>query len=504
MLNIQRFAYVNLTATEVSAVAQLFNFGFTKDYLREFNYPRENLGWGFGQETSPAVWVGIFLIVVLLINLLPVRAYGEIEYVCGCIKMVVIVGMILANVIINGKNANNGQSHSRFQFYQAPYGFFSRNTTVATSSQVYTYTGDTGRLVGMWSAMTTIFFSLQGFFTVSITAAENKHLDKDESIKLATRKISLRVITLYALVVFTAGLNLPYNDPNIRDTSISSIRRGQNSPLIIACVRNGVLGWPHFLNAFFIFSAFSTAVNALYVASRLLHALASIRNVWPEAVWANTVRTRLERTSSKGVPVTAVFVSWLFGLLAFLAVRPYPSKILGRMATYCTCSLLIVYACVCLAFLSFKTRTLDEDPKEDLVLTTENGTFLNRNASDYPYKSHLQWARAAYGLVGCCLLLFFNGWRSFLHPFSTADFIASYLNVLIFTILVAAYHVKDEREWNPLRWTRRATMDIQNPMATREKDVNLRKGRLHRANTEKFFVKENGIRILEFIWVWLK
>ena len=64
----------------------------------------------------------------------------------------------------------------------------------------------------MWSAMNTIFFSLQGFFTVSVTAAENKHVDRDETIKLASRKIALRVILLYTLIVFTVGLNVPYND----------------------------------------------------------------------------------------------------------------------------------------------------------------------------------------------------------------------------------------------------------------------------------------------------
>lgn len=494
-----------MQGTEVSTVAGLFKFQFSQEYLRSVNYPHETLQWDFGLHTSPAVWVGIFLIAILLMNLLPVRVYGEIEYVFGCIKMVVITGIILFNVVISGKNVNDGRSTGRFATYQSPYGFFSSNTTVATSTEIYTYTGDTGRLVGMWSALSTIFFSLQGFFTVAITAAENKHLDQDESIKLATRKISLRVILLYSLMVFTVGLNVPYNDVNLRDTSINSIRRGQNSPFIVSCVRAGVTGLPHFLNAFFIFSAFSTAVNALYIASRLLHALASIRNVWPNTGWAYTVKRRLEKTNSKGVPVAAIFLSWLFGMLGFLGARPSPAKILGRMAVYCTTSLLIVYASVCIAFLCFRTRTIDGDPKDEVtVLTSEKGLVLNRNAGSYPYKSHLQWARAAYGLLGCSLLLFFNGWRAFLRPFSPPDFIASYLNVLIFVVLVAAYHVKDEREWNPLRWTRRVTMDTQNPMTTREKDVELRKGRFHRANKEVFFCKENGMRILEFIWVWLK
>jgi hypothetical protein len=131
---------------------------------------------------------------------------------------------------------------------------------------------------------------------------------------------------LYLLVVFTVGLNVPYDDLNLNDNTINSIKRGQNSPAIISCIRNKVVGWPHFLNAFYIFSAFSTGVNGLYIASRLLHALASIRNVWPSTGWGNKIKTRLEKTSSKGVPVNAVFASWLFGLMGFMAVRPSPAK----------------------------------------------------------------------------------------------------------------------------------------------------------------------------------
>ncbi len=75
------------------------------------------------------------------------------------------------------------------------------------------------------------------------------------------------------------------------------------------------MGWPHFFNAFFIFSGFSTGVNGLYIASRLLHALASIRNVWPGSGWGWKLKTRLERTSTHGVPVNAVFVSELLHAL---------------------------------------------------------------------------------------------------------------------------------------------------------------------------------------------
>ncbi len=62
------------------------------------------------------------------------------------------------NVVLNVQNSHNNGS-SPFEFYQSPWGFFSNFTTTdPVGSTTYTFTGGTGRLVGIWSAMNTIFF----------------------------------------------------------------------------------------------------------------------------------------------------------------------------------------------------------------------------------------------------------------------------------------------------------------------------------------------------------
>lgn len=214
-----RFAYAILTATEVSTLSQTFEFGFDNSYLESKNYPEIPLEWKFGMEISPAVWATFALFLMLGINVLPVRIYGEIEYVFGCIKLIMMVVMIMFNVIISGVNANRGL-YPRFWTYQKPYGFFTDTASIGK----HVFHGDTARLIGLWSSMNTIFFSLQGMFSVSVTAAENRRLETEESIKIASRKIALRVITLYALLVFSVGLNVPYDDLMIKDSSNNDIR----------------------------------------------------------------------------------------------------------------------------------------------------------------------------------------------------------------------------------------------------------------------------------------
>lgn len=313
LLSLSRFAWVVIVAAEVTAIAHLFQFKFEPDYLRQLNYPPGyTIEWKSTENISPAVFVALWLFFILSINLLRVRWYGEIEYWIGVTKMFFFVGLILFNII------NNARTRTYFRYYQEPYGFESKGFT---SSRGVFHDGGSAHFAAMGTAMIVTIFSMIGFEAVSIAAPENKDLETGESIKLATRKISLRIILLYSLGAFVAGLNVPYDDPQLTDTSVTALNNGAHSIFVLAAIRDGVRGFPSFFNAFFIFSATSAGLNALYLSSRLLHALANKPEVWPSWYVAQSLRRRLERTSDSGVPRAAVLVSWLFGWLGMLATE---------------------------------------------------------------------------------------------------------------------------------------------------------------------------------------
>ena len=95
------FAWSVITGAELLAVAQLWNFQFDPAYLSSVGYPETTLEWPVGQETSPAVWVAIFLFAIGLPNLMPVKYYGKLEYFFGCVKITFLVGLVLFNVVVN-------------------------------------------------------------------------------------------------------------------------------------------------------------------------------------------------------------------------------------------------------------------------------------------------------------------------------------------------------------------------------------------------------------------
>jgi amino acid transporter len=318
VLTSARFSWIVLIAAELVAITHMFQFRYPPDQLMKAGYPDSTLE--FSPGISPSVLVFCFLIVLFIMNMLPVRQFGQMEYLFGLIKMLFIILMIVLNVAIQIKQP---VQHGPFWTYNEPYSFAAPGIFLPnnSTSQQNFVSGGGGQLGGMLEAMTTCLFGMIGFETVAITAAENKDLRTEETMKIATRKISLRIITLYTLATFTVGLNVPYNNLQIVDTSVISFGYGENSAFIVSTVLNRMRYWPYFINDFIIFSATTAGANGIYNASRTLHALATVPDAWPNWEPVQSFRRRLERTSY-GVPHAAVICSWMFGLLGFLANNP--------------------------------------------------------------------------------------------------------------------------------------------------------------------------------------
>jgi amino acid transporter len=116
---------------------------------------------------SPGVLILIFIPFILLFNLVPVKQFGQMEYILGSTKMLFLIIMIVLNTVLHSMQRVKDRGH--FWTYNAPYGFAANNITLADGHTVVT--GGVGQLAGMWEAMTTSIFGLIGSETVAITAA---------------------------------------------------------------------------------------------------------------------------------------------------------------------------------------------------------------------------------------------------------------------------------------------------------------------------------------------
>ena len=150
------------------------------------------------------------------------------------------------------------------------------------------------------------------------TAAESRRLGDAESMKMAARKISIRIVTVYAFAVFTASFTVPYTHPFLNGQATSV---GASSIFVIAVVEAGIPTAAHFFNAVYILSTFTCAINSMFVASRVLHTLALRDQTGPEWI------TRRLRQCRNGVPTRAVLVTGAIAVLGYMGRTGKPYQV---------------------------------------------------------------------------------------------------------------------------------------------------------------------------------
>lgn len=479
------FGYAVLAAEELTAVANSVKF--------EYNDGRTFLAWTVGLNVDAAVWIGLFLILATIINLFPVKYFGELEYVFGSLKLAFISMLIVMMVILDTIKPRADAYYTQpigTKYWDSPYSFFNNVYQVKDENGNFqrNITGSIGTFLGIWTTFVNIIFSYVGMDIVAATAAESKELANAESMKMAARKISLRIITLYCLAVLVGSFMVPTNHPFINGGGQSV---GSHSIFIIAVVEAGIPAAAHFFNAIFTFSSFTCAINSMYVASRVLHTLALRDQTGPEFI------SRRLRQCRSGIPVRAVLATAAMMLVSFMGRSGAPGQRLSELSTNCTVSCLIVYIVICATYLSF-FRTL-EDVKTYGNTSEAQAEIYDRNNPRYPYKSHGQWLKACYGMVSCIILVLFNGIGPFLErPFDVHRFIASYISVPVFILLILGYKIR-KHGFRISRWGPERSNDLRNAI---QAGSEIRKGRLELPDDG--FTKENWLTFLKWIWVWMK
>ncbi|KAH8673457.1 proline-specific permease [Xylariales sp. PMI_506] len=501
------FAYAVLAADELVAVSNAIQF--------RYDDGRTSLGWTVGESVDNAVWISAFLVLVVIINLFPVRFYGQLEYVFGTFKLIFIVMLIVLMLILNTMQPLPSAYYTEpvgTRYWNAPYGFFNTKYNVKNEDGDLqrVITGSVGTLIGVWwvhipcpmkvfvctnvmiilirSCFINVLFSYTGMDIVAATAAESRALSDAESMKMGARKINIRIITLYTLAVLTASFLVPMDHPFINGKAQSV---GAQSVFIIAVVEAGIPKVAHFFNGVFVFSSFTCAVSSMYIASRVLHSLALRGQTGPEFI------TRRLRHCRSGVPMRAVFVTAIMMMLGYMGRSGSPGERLGELANNCTVSCLIVFVIICATYICFY-RTL-EDAKLFGNTSEAQAASYDRDNELYPYKSHGQWLKAGYGMVACTILVLFNGIVAFLEePFDVNRFISAYISVPIFIMLVLGYKIR-KHGFKISEYGQEKSDDLSRTVQASNPK---RKGRLEFPDDGLTY--ENFRTFVEWVWVWMK
>lgn len=283
-------------------------------------------------SVNPAVWVAIFWLTIVTINLFGVKGYGEVEFVLSIIKVAAVIGfLILSLCIICGVG---DQGYIGAKYWHNP-GAFNHG------------------FKGVCSCFISAAFSFGGVELVALAASETANPRK--SLPKATKQVFWRITIFYVLTAIVIGCLVPYTDDRL--LSGSSSEDITSSPFVIAINNGGIKVMPHIMNAVILVAVVSVGNSSVYGCSRSLASLA-VQGLLPRAIGY------IDRA---GRPLVAIMITNAFGLLGFVgAYQRKEATIFTWFFSVCSLAAFFTWAAICWTHIRFRWalqaqgRSLDE------------------------------------------------------------------------------------------------------------------------------------------------
>ena len=286
------FKYMIGTANQLSAFALVMKF------------------W-VGDRISPAIFISVALILIVLVNSVNVRAFGEVEFWLSLFKIITMVGVILLLFILAVGGGPTGDRPG-FRYWSDPGAFAE-----------FKVEGPSGRFLGLWSAMVAAVYAYTGTELVAVTVGESKN--PRLSMPRAARLSFYRIFFFYVLAVFFLGMVVPYNSEALAFATGSKTSAAA-SPFVAAIKLAKIKGLDHVINGCLVVFILSAGNTDFYIASRGLYGI---------AVDGKAPRI-FARTTRSGVPWVASLACILVCGLAYMSVSEDGSTVFGYLTSCLT------------------------------------------------------------------------------------------------------------------------------------------------------------------------
>ncbi|KFX99548.1 hypothetical protein O988_03783 [Pseudogymnoascus sp. VKM F-3808] len=345
------------------------------------------------------VWITIMFVLMVFVNCLPVKIYGETEFVFGAIKLTTIVGLILLMFIIDLGGAPN---HHRlgFQYWRNP-----------GPMNEYLETGALGRFLAFWKVFIQATFSYGGSEMVVVAAGETENPRRN--IPKAVRRVFWRITIFYVLSILLVGMCVSSKDERLVNAISANLPGVHSSPFVIAIENGGISGLPSVINAVVLTSAWSAGNSFFYASTRILYSTA-LDGKAPQFL-----------TYEKfGVPYACVAITTALSCLVYLNVNSSASDVFFWISNLSAVSTLIVWSSISITYIRFH----------------QGMKYHNIPRSSLPFKTPFQPYLAYFAVIFSMTVALFNGFDAFFPgKFSAKTFIPPYIDIPIFASLFLGY-----------------------------------------------------------------
>ncbi len=234
-------------------------------------------------DSPSAMWSGMFIVLLLILNMFSVSLFGESEFWFAGIKVVTIIIFLVVGVLmIFGIFTNDSPGFANWTIGEAPF---------------------VGGGFGMFSILMVAGFSFIGVEATAIAAGEC--VNPEKTVPKAINSVFWRILIFYIGAIFVVATLISYTDPNLLSADVDNVAV---SPFTMVFERSGIAMAASVMNAVILTSILSCGNSTLYSASRLLYSMA-VSDHAPKV---------FAKTTKAGVPIYAVCGTLLIACLCFL------------------------------------------------------------------------------------------------------------------------------------------------------------------------------------------
>ncbi|WP_413513976.1 amino acid permease [Myroides odoratus] len=245
----------------------------------------------------PWAWSSIFFALIVGLNMLSVKAYGESEYWFSFIKVVTVVIFLLVGLLtIFGILGGEYIGFQNFTHGDAP--FLGENFS--------------GKFLSVLGVFLIAGFSFQGTELIGITAGESENPEKN--IPKAIKQVFWRILIFYILSIFVIGLIIPYTSPELLGADITEIAK---SPFTLVFEKAHWAFAAALMNAVILTSILSAGNSGMYASTRMLYAMGK----------DGMAHRSFSRTTPHGVPLLALLATACVVFFIFIVQSITPKAV---------------------------------------------------------------------------------------------------------------------------------------------------------------------------------
>ena len=264
-------------------------------------------------------WISALVVLAFItaLNLVAVRAYGEMEFWLAIVKVAAIVLMIALGLYLIFSRP--GPFPVNFSSLWAHGGFFPNGVW------------------GMMLSISVVMFSFGGIELIGITAGEAA--DPGRSIPRAINQVIWRILIFYVGAMAVLMALWPWDEVGM-----------EASPFVQIFSNVGIPAAAHILNFVVLTAAISVYNSAIYSNSRMLYGLA-VGGDAPKG---------LKNLSQRGVPVVGILISSGVTLLAVLLNYLFPGRVFMLFLSIAMASVIISWGTIIITHLKFRRLYVQE------------------------------------------------------------------------------------------------------------------------------------------------